>query len=119
MSANALQEDIAKKVTLKSSFEEILGKDHSQFTEDIRKERWKQWQEIALKKKDGKDVVESWLDTSACRDCLHLDKKESWCRLMGLPCTVNPILSFRMGMAGMACMGTGYEKNNQLNLFES
>jgi hypothetical protein len=105
-------------VTLKSSFEEILGKDANQFTEDVRKERWQQWQQIALKKRDGKDVVDSWTDCSACEGCIHLIKKEAWCNLMGLPCTVNPILSFRMGMVGLACMGTGREEKTQLELFE-
>jgi hypothetical protein len=106
-----------KPVTLKSSFEEILGENNTRFTEDQRKERWKQWQQIALKKKDGKDLVSSWLDQTACHGCIHLNKEQSWCNAMGLPCTVNPILSFRMGMVGMACMGTGYEASSQLELF--
>lgn len=107
------------EITLKSSFEEILGKKRDEYPEEVRKQRWQKWKEAALKSKknDAKDVLASWLDTSGCRNCIHLNKSESWCNAMGLPCTVNPILSFRMGMVGMACMGTGYEENNQLDLF--
>lgn len=104
-------------ITLKSSFEEILGKDAKVYTEDQRKERWEQWKVIALKKKDGKDVVESWSDMSACANCIHLDTQKAWCNAVALPCTVNPILSFRMGMVGMACMGLHHEEKTQLELF--
>lgn len=103
-------------ITLKSSFEEILGIDATVYTEDIRKERWDQWKAAAIKARK-KHVVESWMDVTACHGCIHLDKQNAWCNLMGLPCTVNPILSFRMGMTGMACMGLHHEENNQLELF--
>jgi hypothetical protein len=106
-----------KKVTLKSSFEEILGKTAEEYPEEVRKQRWEEWKACARKKKDGQDTIDSWSDQTACVGCIHLNKEQSWCNAMGLPCTVNPILSFQMGMVGMACMGTGYEAQTQLELF--
>jgi hypothetical protein len=93
-----------KEVKLKSSFEEILGVDNTQFTEEQRRQRWNEWKALAVQK-GNKDLVESWSETEACQGCIHLNENESWCESMGLPCTVNPVLSFRMAMPGMACAG--------------
>jgi hypothetical protein len=100
------------KVKLKSPFKEILGETPEDFTEQQRKERWNTWKELAIKKGD-QELVDMWSDISACEDCIYIDKKEAWCNLQQLPCTVNPILSYRMGMVGMACMGAGKEKAGQ------
>src|SRR5688572_14624339 len=101
-----------------SSFETILGKTAEEYPTTVRIERWNEWQQAAIKAKK-KHLIETWLDTSGCRNCIHLDKGNAWCNFQGLPCTVNPILSFRMGMVGMACMGLGYEESQQLELFEA
>ena len=52
-----------------------------------------------------KAVAEYWQDAEACDGCIHISG--DWCRLQELPCTVNPILTMRHGMIGMACMGAG------------
>lgn len=97
------------KIGLKSTFKQILGENIESFTEEERKKRWQRWIDLALK--GGKhETVEVWTDTSGCEGCKHLNGRESWCNLMSLPCTVNPVLSFKHGLVGMACMGAGYEK---------
>lgn len=106
-------------ITLKSSFEEILGKDAKQFTEEQRRERWGQWKALATKTKRGLSTIEYWSDITACVGCVHLEKENAWCKSVGLPCTVNPVLSFSMGCIGMACCGVGYEAEEiQLELFK-
>lgn len=91
------------------SFEAILGKDASVFTDEERRHRWREWQECS-KSKHHQWVVEYWSGHEGCGRCVHLDKQNSWCTLQGLPCSVNPILSFKYGMLGMACMGAGKEE---------
>jgi hypothetical protein len=73
-----------------------------------RRQRWDRWRAEATKRGDA-NIVERWETAEACDGCKHLDG--CWCDLQGLPCTVNPILTFRHGMIGMACMGAGYESN--------
>ena len=41
-------------------------------------------------------------------DCVHFDN--GWCLLQNLPSGLNPYLSTRTGMPGMACMGVGFTK---------
>ena len=94
-----------KELTLYHSFEQILGKSGKDYTEEQRKFRWKKV--MTLGSKSTKDF---WTDTSGCYGCVHLDAKQSWCNLQGLPCTTNPILSFQYGTLGMACMGAGYQE---------
>ena len=93
-----------------NSFEQILGKNSEEYTEIIRKERWRK-----VLKTLGKN--NEWDDVSGCYGCMYLNNKEAWCDLMGLPCTVNPFLSFRYGMVGMACCGTSFIKREP-SLFE-
>jgi hypothetical protein len=104
----------ANMISLKSSFKEILGENSETFTEDQRKARWEQWKNIAIAEGE-KELVNMWSNTEACEGCIHL--KDKWCESQGLPCTVNPILSFNDGVIGMACMGVGKEENNQLTIF--
>jgi hypothetical protein len=89
-------------VRLESSFDEILGRSAKELSEPSRRARWQQWLDLA-----SAEAVEWWTDSTGCEGCTFLDG--NWCKLMGLPCTVNPLLSFRHGMAGMACAGAGYE----------
>ncbi|WP_157190004.1 hypothetical protein [Leptospira kirschneri] len=54
-------------------------------------------------------LLEVWSNAEGCEGCVHLDLAEAWCNLQGLPCAVNPILSFQHAIPGMACMGAGYD----------
>lgn len=92
-------------VKLESRWKEILGENAEAMPEDVRRRRWDDWLNLA-----GKGQREIWTDTNGCEDCIHLDGY--WCKLQGLPCTVNPILTMRHGMIGMACMGAGKESPN-------
>ncbi|MDR1562277.1 MAG: hypothetical protein LBS54_04210 [Dysgonamonadaceae bacterium] len=83
-----------------NSFEQILGRKDDEYTPDERKRRWNKVMSF------NKGMKQIWADCSGCYGCLHLNEKEAWCNCVDFPCTVNPILSFRYGMIGMACMGT-------------
>jgi len=97
------------RVRLKSSFEELLGKRRTDMPEKQRRARWKKW--LALAQSKDPTVADTWLTVDGCVEkgrCRHLTGKDRWCRAMGLPASVNPILSFRHGIIGMACMGFGH-----------
>ncbi len=98
-----------KDLCLHSSFEQILGRNNQEYTLEERKERWNKVMNL------DEDMKEVWSDTETCNSCKHL--KDNWCSLVGLPCTVNPTLTFRHGIWGMACQGVGFE-NKQLEIFE-
>lgn len=93
-----------------SSFQDILGENINVFSEDQRKERWQQWNDFAKK---NTDMIKYWNDASACNGCVYLDG--NWCKSHSLPCTVNPVLSFKHAIKGMACMGAG-KKESQTEL---
>lgn len=93
------------EITLKSSWQELLGKDQNEIPESVRKERWQKWLELMAAK--DSEYAAMWQNTENCDGCKHLNG--SWCDSMGLPCTINPILTLRHGMIGMACCGAGYE----------
>lgn len=94
-----------------NSFEQILGKRPEDYTESERKKRWNKQMSFS------NSVRKYWSDTSECIGCIHLNEKEAWCNLQGLPCCVNPITTYQMGMLGMACMGVGREEYKQLEIF--
>src|SRR5690606_32196480 len=98
------------KIKPKMSFEELFGKDGSIFSEEQRRERWEQWR-ASSRTKAHKWVIEYWSGNDQCGDCIHCERSNgySWCKLQGLPNSVNPYLSFKYGMLGMACMGMGKE----------
>lgn len=98
------------KLCLYSSFEQILGKNVNDYTSKERKKRWEKVMKL------NNEMAERWSNTEICNGCKHLSI-DAWCNLFELPCTVNPIISFKNGIVGMACMGFGYE-NKQLNLFD-
>lgn len=101
-------------IPARSSFEFILGKTEGDYSDAERRARWKAWQSVA-----DAEVVEWWNTCEGCEGCRHLDKQALWCKLAGLPCSVNPVLSFRHGLIGMACMGAGYEQEpQQLTIFD-
>lgn len=92
------------------SFEQILGKSPEDIEPQERLRRWKKQMSFS------RSIKQYWSDTSECNGCIHLNKKEAWCELQGLPCCVNPILTYSSGMIGMACMGIGKEEHKQLKL---
>jgi hypothetical protein len=94
-----------------SSFEQILGKTSDEYTPEERKKRWEKVMST------DREMKRNWTDTEACEKCISLNVKDAWCRLVELPCTVNPILSFCYGMTGMACCGCSY-KNAEPGLFD-
>lgn len=63
----------------------------------IRRQRWEDW-----KKAGDPDCVEIWQEHE-CGDCDQRDG--DWCCHQGLPCTVNPILTFKFNVPGFACLG--------------
>lgn len=67
------------------------------------KDNWIAW--LFLAENNDKEMYDFWTNTSVCENCDQLDIKYSWCKLQELPCTVNPILTIKGGMIGMACMG--------------
>ena len=100
-------------VELHSDWSQILGDKRNEMPENIRRDRWEQWKTLAHN--DGSaEAVEYWTDTSECHDCKYRDI--DWCQLQGLPCTVNPILTFNEGLIGMACMGLGKERKEPIQL---
>lgn len=75
---------------------------------------WLNW--LGIVKKKDKLLYEVWSDLEGCYECKHLNKNDIWCKLQNIPATINPILTLRLGMVGMACMGAGKEVWNQLSL---
>jgi hypothetical protein len=95
-------------VRLESRFKELFGSVRSEMTEEQRRSRWEEWKQLCERQPDGKEVVDYWTNSEeTCSGCKHQDR--DWCKQVGLPCTVNPILTFKEGIIGMACMGVGYE----------
>ncbi len=91
------------EVTLEISFEDLLGINCREITGKDRRGRWAAW--LILARKDKQGGARYWCDKSECIGCKSL--RGSWCKLQELTCTVNPILTFKSGMIGMACMGAG------------
>lgn len=109
------------KVKRKTSWVELFGEKGSDMSEDVRRERWEEWKKIAIEAGE-QEMVDYWVKDNieeTCSGCIH--REEDWCRSYGLPCNVNPILTLRSGIIGMACMGLGKEVEppKQLELFES
>lgn len=75
-----------------------------------RHARWEEWKSISFQAGAG-EQLSYWTEAGeTCGGCVH--RAKDWCDLQGLPCNVNPILTLRHGMIGMACMGAGagYDK---------
>jgi hypothetical protein len=101
-----------KAVSLKITWLELLDVE----SPTVCRQRWEEWKRIALAARE-KDLLNIWTDTDACRGCKHLDG--DWCIRAELPCTVNPYLTVKHGMMGMACMGMGYDDGiSQGELFD-
>jgi len=95
-------------ISLDSSFEDLLGYASRAMSECERRQRWARW--LRLARQTDPDCAAMWESDEGCVErgrCQHL-RGRAWCANMGLPATVNPRLSFGMGMIGMACMGMSY-----------
>jgi hypothetical protein len=92
-------------VTLTMSWADLFGPRGT--PPKTRRARWAAWLRLALHG-EARDAAFWWArSTEECDGCEH--RRGGWCGLMGLPCTINPILTIRHGMIGMACMGGGYK----------
>ncbi|MDH2239116.1 hypothetical protein N5K27_22665 [Pigmentiphaga sp. GD03639] len=78
-----------------------------------RRRRWATWLRLA-RPLIGRAVRDWAGQQERCCDCRH--SRGGWCRIQELPCAVNPYLTIRHGIPGMACMGMGFEPR-QLSLF--
>jgi len=89
-------------VTRDISFVDLFGEKADSMPESERQERWEAWKATV-----GFDSRSWWRPDESCYACRHL--YGDWCTAVGLPASVNPILSYRAGMPGFACMGAGHE----------
>lgn len=97
-------------VTLKIRWSELFG-EPGEIQSDERKKRWEEWKKISIESgRRGKEMVKYWSKDNVdetCNGCIH--REGDWCAYAGLPCNVNPVLTFQNNMIGMACAGVGYE----------
>lgn len=111
------------EVTLDMSFEDIFERRRVHLPDSLRRQRWETWKRLCAE--DGRRhevslaVLDIWTDCDGCHGdtpwdgpCRHLDG--DWCTSEGLPAAVNPVISFRSGMPGMACIGLGYTPRSHL-----
>ncbi|MDF2189308.1 hypothetical protein [Paraflavitalea sp. CAU 1676] len=103
-------------VTKQIRWFQLFGRDGSEIPVEERRKRWEVWKDLLIK--DGEQEGVDWWakdNLGACVGCKHKDR--DWCTLVGLPCNVNPILTFSHNHVGMACQGAGYNKDIQRKLF--
>ncbi|MDG9928508.1 MULTISPECIES: hypothetical protein [unclassified Pseudomonas] len=95
-------------VTLDIRFADLLGDKMLTISTPERRARWAEWLRLA-RAAGSAAVARAWSDNRDCQGCKHL--RGAWCRLQELPCTVNPALSYRTGLPGLACCGAGREEH--------
>lgn len=91
------------------TWHDLLGEKRESMTDVERRARWEEWKKVTTAVGD-KHIVDYWAKDNVeetCSGCVHRDK--DWCKLAGLPCNINPILTMKAGIIGMACMGAGKE----------
>lgn len=92
-------------VTLKISWEKLLGLGPRGTSIATRRQRWAAW--LRLARREDRGVAAFWdRGFEMCWACAH--RRGGWCELAALPCTVNPYTTIRHGHIGMACMGVGF-----------
>ena len=108
-------------IMLETTFEELFADSN----ESVRRRNWVTWKRIAKGYGCAEDV-DRWEKPEPCESCAHTVEDwigaegavRDWCSLIGLPCSVNPVLSFRHGIPGLACCGTRLEpRQEELALF--
>lgn len=106
-------------ITLTIRWHELFGEKPADITPELRRKRWEEWKALGMKSDaQGRKMVKVWSKghDETCTNCAHKDK--DWCAAFGLPCTVNPVLTFDDNIMGMACGGAGFEAK-QLNIFNT
>lgn len=107
-------------ITLTIRWHELFGEKPADIDPDLRRKRWEEWKALGLKADaQARRMVKYWsVDhiEESCGGCAHRDK--DWCNSFGLPCNVNPTLTFYDNILSMACGGAGYEPK-QLNIFNT
>ena len=89
-------------VSIESSWTEILLLG-SKASQRVRRTRWATWLKLARRIK----IARHWTSLGErCDACSN--RRGSWCNSASLPCSVNPVLTVRHGITGMACMGMGF-----------
>jgi hypothetical protein len=95
-------------VTLTIGWTDLFDKEMS---DAQRRNRWAKWIRLKKAKHGNYDAAKYWSDSEGCHDergvCKHL--RGGWCVASSLPAGVNPYLTFRHSLLGMACMGIGFE----------
>lgn len=98
-------------VTLETSWADLFGSKAENIDAATRRTRWATWLRLA-RKAGARDAATYWATGyEDCHSCEH--RRGGWCDLQQLPCTVNPILTVRHSVLGMACMGLGYQASNR------
>lgn len=106
-------------VTLQIRWHELFGEKPVDITPEHRRKRWEEWKALGMKADaQVRRMVRVWSKErdETCKGCAHRSK--DWCLSFGLPCTVNPHLTFNDNIMGMACGGAGYEAK-QLTIFNT
>ena len=76
--------------------------------------RRKLWEQL---RKDFPEEAEYWEDGMECNEDIECQYfKHGWCSLQELPVAVNPYLTPRTGMIGMACMGLRPPQQIKMNI---
>lgn len=105
-----------KPVSLSIRWAELFGENPKDISPEDRRKRWEEWKVLAIED-GGQQVVDYWARDNideCCFGCKHHDG--DWCKYSELPCCVNPVLTFRENIIGMACCGVGFEPG-QLKMF--
>ena len=85
------------EMTLHSTWADIFSGD--------KRQNWEAWKK-ACADAGEKEVADYWTDCAECSGCVHIDG--DWCTFANLPCTVNPVLTVKANIIGMACCGSAY-----------
>lgn len=105
-------------VTLQIRWPELFGEKPQDIRPEDRRNRWEEWKKLGMKADaQARRMVKYWSNDNideTCNNCAHKDK--DWCTSFGLPCNVNPTLTFYDNLVSMACGGGGFEPK-QLNIF--
>lgn len=96
---------------------QLFGESGPDMSEKTRRARWEKWKKLISA--GEQHVVDYWAKDhieESCSGCVNKDG--DWCKAVGLPCNVNPVLTFSIGLIGMACMGMAKRTiPEQLQLF--
>ena len=104
-----MKETRLKRVKAESTWWELFGRKEDEISRALRRKRWEKWKSLNIEK--DKKLVSRWTKTTKCKGCEFIS--EDWCILQGLPCTVDPRITFSTGKVGMACRGVIYNSKRQ------